>query len=253
MALKGGGVLWYVKMGRSSFFLLGLESLSILAVMPAPIRAVIFDFDGLVVDTESTGYLTWKEIFDDHGHHLPVERYAQVVGSDFNASSYDPRRDLEELTGCDFDWNAVEVLRRERESELRKTLTTLPGVRERLVEAKTLGMSTAIASSSPRWWIDSWMEQLVIGDHFDHFTTVDDTGKVKPDPSLFIHAAESLGMGPEEVVIFEDSLNGLRAAMAAGMRCIVAPGPMTRHLDFTGAWRRVESLAEVSLTALLQK
>ena len=50
--------------------------------MPAPIRAVIFDFDGLVVDTESTGYLTWKDIFDQHGHHLPVERYAQAVGTD---------------------------------------------------------------------------------------------------------------------------------------------------------------------------
>lgn len=220
--------------------------------MPAPIRAVIFDFDGLVVDTESTGYLTWKEIFDEHGHHLPVERYAQVVGTDFNTSSYDPRRDLESLTGRAFDWEAVEVTRRERENVLRQSLHTLPGVRDRLAEARSLGMQTAIASSSPRWWIDSWMDQLVLRDHFDHFSTVDDTGKVKPDPSLFIHAAENLGVAPEEVVIFEDSLNGLRAALAAGMRCIVAPGPMTRHLDFTGAWQRVESLAHVSLEELLR-
>jgi putative hydrolase of the HAD superfamily len=218
--------------------------------MPAPIRAVIFDFDGLVVDTESTGYLTWKEIYDDHGHDLPVERYAQVVGSDFSTSSYDPRRDLEKLTGRAFDWEAMEIQRRQREDELRKTLKTLPGVRERLAEAKELGLNTAIASSSPRWWIDSWMDQLVIRDHFDHFTTVDDTGKVKPDPSLFLHAAKSLGMAPQEVVIFEDSLNGLRAAMAAGMRCIVAPGPMTKHLNFSGAWKRVNSLEEVSLAAL---
>jgi putative hydrolase of the HAD superfamily len=79
---------------------------------------------------------------------------------------------------------------------------------------------------------------------------VDDTGKVKPDPSLFLHAAENLGVVREEVLVFEDSLNGLRAARAAGMRCVVAPGPMTRHLDFTGAWRRVESLAEISLRTL---
>jgi putative hydrolase of the HAD superfamily len=217
--------------------------------MLAPIRAVIFDFDGLVVDTESVGYFTWKKIFDDHGYHLPLERYAQVVGTDFN-TSYDPRKDLEQLTSLSFDWDSVEVLRRQSENELRKTLFPLPGVIDRLMEANQLGLKTAIASSSPRTWIDSWMIQLNLRNHFHHITTVDDTGKVKPDPSIFLHAAESLGVEPEEVVIFEDSLNGLRAAQAAGMRCIVAPGPMTRHLDFTGAWKRVESLAHVSLATL---
>jgi putative hydrolase of the HAD superfamily len=192
--------------------------------MLPPIRAVIFDFDGLIVDTESTGYHTWREIFAEHGHELPVERYAQVVGTDFN-TSYDPRRDLEQLTGR--------------------------GVADLLQEADALGLRIAIASSSPRVWIDSWMDQLGLHDHFHHISTVDDTGKVKPDPSLFLHAAEKLGVQPEEAVIFEDSLNGLRAAMAAGIRCIVAPGPMTRHLDFTGAWKRVESLAHVTLADLM--
>jgi putative hydrolase of the HAD superfamily len=219
--------------------------------MPTPLRAVIFDFDGLVVDTESTGYLTWREIFDEHGHELPVERYAQVVGTDFN-TSYDPRRDLEELTGRGFNWEEMEAKRKSRESELRLHLKPLPGVIERLEEAASLGLRTAIASSSPRVWIDSWMDQLGLHTRFHHISTVDDTGRVKPDPSLFVHAAEKLGVDRNEAVIFEDSLNGLRAAQAAGIRCIVAPGPMTRHLDFTGAWRRVESLAEFSLAELRQ-
>jgi len=218
--------------------------------MPPPIRAVIFDFDGLIVDTESTGYHTWREIFDQHGHALPLERYAQAVGTDFN-TSYDPRRDLEQLTGREFDWEAVEVERKTHENELRKYLHLLPGVANLLKEADALGMRIAIASSSPRTWINSWMDQLGLHDHFHHISTVDDTGKVKPDPSLFLHAAEKLGVSTDEAVIFEDSLNGLRAAMAAGIRCIVAPGPMTRHLDFTGAWKRVDSLAEVSLAALM--
>ncbi|MFO1483528.1 MAG: HAD family hydrolase [Verrucomicrobiaceae bacterium] len=219
--------------------------------MPAPIRAVIFDFDGLIVDTESTGYHTWREIFAEHGHELPVELYAQVVGTDFN-TSYDPRRDLEDRTGRAFDWEAVEILRKNRERELRKHLKLLPGVADLLQEADALGLRIAIASSSPRVWIDSWMDQLGLHDHFDHISTVDDTGKVKPDPSLFLHAAEKLGVQPEEAVIFEDSLNGLRAAIAAGIRCVVAPGPMTRHLDFTGAWKRVESLAHVSIAELMK-
>lgn len=218
--------------------------------MPAPIRAVIFDFDGLIVDTESTGYHTWREIFVEHGHELPVELYAQVVGTDFN-TSYDPRRDLEERTGRAFDWEAVEVQRKNRERELRQHLHLLPGVADRLQEADALGLRIAIASSSPRTWIDSWMDQLGLHDHFHHISTVDDTGKVKPDPSLFLHAAEKLGVSTEEAVIFEDSLNGLRAALAAGIRCVVAPGPMTRHLEFEGAWKRVESLAHVTIKELM--
>jgi putative hydrolase of the HAD superfamily len=220
--------------------------------MPAPIRAVIFDFDGLIVDTESTGYHTWREIFAEHGHELPVETYAQVVGTDFN-TSYDPRRDLEERTGRAFDWDAVEITRKTRESELRQHLKLLPGVADLLQEADALGLRIAIASSSPRTWIDSWMDQLGLHDHFHHISTVDDTGKVKPDPSLFLHAAEKLGVSTDEAVIFEDSLNGLRAALAAGIRCVVAPGPMTRHLEFEGVWKRVESLAQVSLKELMQE
>lgn len=215
--------------------------------MPPPIRAVIFDFDGLIVDTESTGYHTWTEIYAEHGHELPVERYAQVIGSDFSSSTFDPRRDLETLTGSLFDWEALEVRRKDRERELRKSLLIHPGVIDRLVEARELGLATAIASSSPRFWIDSWVEQLSLHGRFDHITTVDDTGKPKPDPSLFLHAAGSLGVGVEEAIIFEDSLNGLTAAHAAGIRCIVVPGPMTKHLDFSSALRRVNSLTEVSL------
>jgi putative hydrolase of the HAD superfamily len=213
------------------------------------LRAVIFDFDGLIVDTESTGYQTWCEIFESHGLDLAVETYAAVIGTDFGAQ-YDPRVDLEERTGRTFDWAELEELRTVREKELRKDLSILPGVVQRLEEAASLGLPCAIASSSPRWWVEGWLNDLGLIHHFHHLTTVDDTGKVKPDPSLFILAAERLGVALDEAVIFEDSLNGLIAAKAAGIRCIVAPGPMTQHLDFDGAWRRVDSLEQVSLNEL---
>jgi putative hydrolase of the HAD superfamily len=214
-----------------------------------PVRAVIFDFDGLIVDTESTGYQTWREIFEEHGHDLAVETYALVIGTDFGAH-YDPRVDLESRTGRVFDWEALEQRRTRRERELRKDLRILPGVVERLQEAAALGLPCAVASSSPRWWVEGWLQDLGLIRHFHHLTTVDDTGKVKPDPSLFLLAAERLDVSVTEAVIFEDSLNGLNAALAAGIRCIVAPGPMTRHLDFSAAWRRVDALTEVSLIEL---
>lgn len=212
-------------------------------------RALIFDFDGLIVDTESTGYQTWWEIFQAQGHELEVVTYAAVIGTDFGAH-YDPRVDLEARTGREFDWAELETQRTQRERELRKDLRVLPGVVDRLEEAAELGLPCAIASSSPRWWVEGWLNDLGLIQHFHHLTTVDDTGKVKPDPSLFLLAAERLQVSRDEVVIFEDSLNGLRAAQAAGIRCIVAPGPMTQHLDFDGAWRRVATLEEVSLQDL---
>lgn len=218
--------------------------------MKDSLRAVVFDFDGLVVDTESIGYFTWKEIFSAHGADLPVARYAQLVGTSFE-TGYDPRHDLEECTGRSFDWPRIEAERREREHSLGLSLSPLPGVLERLAEARALGLRTAVASSSNRTWIDMWIERFNLGDHFDHISTVDDTGKVKPDPSIFFHASEALGMHANEIVIFEDSQNGLTAARAAGIRCIVAPSPMTSHLEFEGAWKQVRSLEEVSLRKMI--
>ena len=217
--------------------------------MKPTIKAVVFDFDGLVVDTESVGYLTWKEIFNAHQVDLPVERYAQLVGTNF-ANGYDPRRDLEERTAKAFDWEQIEAERRVREHSLGLSLKPLPGVLERLEEARAMGLMTAIASSSQRTWINMWIDRLNLRSFFDHLSTVDDTGKVKPDPSLFLHAAENLGVDTSEALIFEDSQNGLLAAVAAGIRCVVAPSPMTRHLEFQGAWKRVRSLKEVSLKSI---
>ncbi len=214
--------------------------------MDEPIRAVLFDFDGLIVDTESVGYETWRELFAGHGHVLPIEVYAQVVGTDFN-QTYDPRRDLEERTGISFDWEEVEMLRRAREAEIHEGMHLLPGVMDRLEEARALGIPCAVASSSPLSWVGMWIDRLQLRPYFHHMTTVDDTGKVKPDPSLFLHAANRLGVSPAQALVFEDSLNGLRAALAGGMRCIVCPGPLTCHLDFAGAFRQVSSLADVSL------
>jgi putative hydrolase of the HAD superfamily len=211
------------------------------------LRAVIFDFDGLIVDTESTGYQTWREIFERHGEELSVETYSAVIGTDFGAH-YDPRRDLEQRLGRALDWRELEDWRLSRERELRADLRLLPGVLERLEEAAALGLPCAVASSSNREWVSGWVSELGLERYFHHLTTVNDTGRVKPDPSLFQLAVRRLGVTAADALIFEDSLNGLKAARAAGVRCIVAPGPMTRHLDFEGAWRRVEGLHEVRLS-----
>ena len=214
------------------------------------IRALLFDFDGLIIDTESAIYQAWRELYEDHGHPLPVERWAQCVGTDFGA--YDPKSELEMLTGKDFDWHNEEAMRTKRVHELLKTFDALPGVRERLAEAKELGLPCSIASSSPRSWIEPWLVQMDLRHHFSNISSRDLVEKIKPAPDLFLHAAEKLGAQPDEVIVFEDSLNGLRAARAAGMKCVVVPGPVTKHLEFEGAWQMLDSLASTSLAQLMQ-
>lgn len=211
-------------------------------------RALIFDFDGLIMDTETATFEAWRQIYEEHGQPLTIETWAQCVGSDFG--DYDPKRELEKLTGRTFDWDAINTERRERVMEILSTYDALPGVRERLQEADSRGINRAVASSSPRWWVEHWLKHLGLFDAFQNITCLEDTGKVKPHPSLFQHAASKLERQPEDIVIFEDSLNGLRAAHAAEMRCVVVPCAVTQHLEFNGAWRKFDSLASFELPHL---
>lgn len=213
------------------------------------LRALIFDFDGLIIDTESAIYQSWQELYASHGHELTIERWSQCVGTDFS-SVYDPKKELEQLTDKSFDWVAVDRDLYDRVNVLLDGFDALPGVRERLSEARELGLPCSIASSSPLTWISKHLGQLDLHGHFINVSCRDHVERIKPHPDLFLDAARKLGVQPDEVVIFEDSLNGLRAARAAGMRCVVVPGPTTQHLDFEGAWRQLDSLDSTSVAEL---
>lgn len=211
-------------------------------------NAVIFDFDGLIMDTETATFDAWREIYRRHGHPLTIETWAQCVGTDFGG--YDPQRELEALLDRELDWEPIHA---ERRASIMATLSqydALPGVRDRLREAGELKLPCAVASSSPRWWVEHWLKHLGLLDAFENVTCLEDTGKVKPHPSLFQHAAGKLGASSSDVVVLEDSLNGLHAARAARMRCVIVPSAVTAHLAFEGAWRVLSSLDELSLASL---
>ena len=173
-------------------------------------NAIIFDFDGLIMDTETATYEAWREIYSQHGHPLELETWAQCVGSDFS-TAYDPMTQLERLLDRSLDWEPIHKLRRERVMKILTEYDALPGVRHRLEEARVLGLSCAVASSSPRWWVEHWLGHLDLLGAFENITCLEDTGKVKPHPSLFQHAARKVGAAPGRVIVLEDSLNGLRA------------------------------------------
>lgn len=215
--------------------------------MPAP-RALIFDFDGLIFDTETAIYEAWREIYTAHGFPLTLETWAQCVGSDFG--HYDPMKDLESLLGRTLDWDALTQQRRAYVAKVLEGSDPLPGVRQRVAEAREHGIPCAVASSSTHEWVDNWLKKLGLFDFFSNVTCLEDTGKVKPDPSLFLHAAKQLDVSPQHAVVLEDSLNGLRAAHAAEMRCVIVPCAVTRHLVFPGAWKQLRSLEEATTLEL---
>jgi len=127
----------------------------------------------------------------------------------------------------------------------------LPGVGALLRDAKAFGLGRAVASSSSCGWVDGWLRRHGIRDLLDVVVARDDVRRVKPDPELFLLAALRLRQAPATCVVFEDSPNGMRAALAAGMRCVAVPNALTRPLARPAVDLVLESLADRPLAAIL--
>ena len=211
-------------------------------------RAIVFDLDGVVLDTESTSFASWKRAYREHGHALPGDRWVAAIGSD--GSRFDPLAHLRELVGPDLDEVAMQRARRAHRDALLSRLRPLPGVVELLDQALHAGVATAVASSSEREWVEDRLSSLGIRERFRVLCCREDVERVKPDPALYLAAVEALGVEPREAVAIEDSPNGLVAAVEAGLFSVAVPGPMTRGLDFSSADLVLRSLAETSLDAL---
>jgi putative hydrolase of the HAD superfamily len=216
--------------------------------MPSPLRALIFDFDGLILDTEAPVYEAWRDDYRAHGHDLPLEVYAACVGSDFNR--FDPKSHLESIVGYAIDWPERDRWREQNALERVKQLAPLPGVLTLLDAAADLGIPCAVASSSPRSWVEGHLDRLGLLHRFALTRCLDDVAAPKPAPDLFLAAAAGLGVAPAETIVFEDSRNGLLAALAAGCPCLIVPNRITAHLDFTGALNVLGSLEEVDLRGM---
>jgi HAD superfamily hydrolase (TIGR01509 family) len=213
------------------------------------IRGLLFDFDGLLVDTETTTLASWREVYGDHGHELPLEVWASTIGT---IGGFDPVAYLEELVGP-VDREAVLARHRERDLALADVEELRPGVLEYLDQAAALGLATAIVSSSSRSWIDRHLGRLQRAEHFDTIVTADrDAERAKPRPTLYLEALDRLGVEAKEGVALEDSPNGVRAAKAAGLFCVAVPNGVTASLGLEEADLVVASLEELPLRDLLR-
>ena len=210
--------------------------------------ALILDFDGLILDTESPIFEEWRATFRARGHDLGLDVWQHALGT---FGTYDPCAHLSKLTGEDFDHEALRQEVRARNMVRCEALPLLPGVAERVQEARASGLKTAVASSSTSAWVEGWLERHGIRALFDTVCSRDHVERVKPAPDLFLLAATRLGVAPERCVVFEDSPNGIRAARAAGMRCVAIPNAVTRALPMEGADLVLRSLDERSLAGIL--
>lgn len=213
-------------------------------------KAVIFDFDGLVVDTETPAYRAWSGIYEEYGAKLALADWVQCVGSGYG--KFDPVRHLETLTGVRLDELDLKARKDRLKAEICQTQPLMPGVLERIQEAKGMGMPVAIASSSGREWIDFHSRRTEIFSLVDVFCTREDVRHIKPAPDLYLLAATRLGVAASECLVFEDSLNGVAAARAAGMFAVAVPNAVTSASDFSTANLILRSLADVTLTELRQ-
>lgn len=215
------------------------------------IRGIIFDFDGLIVDTEWSVYQSWVEIFDSYNAKLPLDQWTSIIGTS-NFEHFDPFDILEQQIDGFVDRQYLHKLRYDREMELVIAQPVLPGIEDYLKAAKTKNLKLGIASSSDQKWVQGHLARLDLLEYFDIVHTSDDVEQTKPDPALYQLALQSLDLLPSDAIVLEDSSNGVTAAKAAGIFVVAVPNPLTARLNLDHADLVLESLAELSLVKLIE-
>ena len=213
------------------------------------VAAVILDFDGTIVDTETPIFEAWLAAYRRRGRSVGLDQWQHALGTH---GGFDPLTHLEALLGGALDRDAVLAEVKEATAKGCEAQPLLPGVETLLRDARALGLGRAVASSSSCGWVSGWLERHAVRDLLYVVVARDDVRKVKPDPELFLLAASRLRRPPASCVVFEDSPNGMRAALAAGMRCVAVPNALTRPLERPDVDLVLDSLAERPLAEVLE-
>lgn len=216
------------------------------------IKAIIFDFDGIIMDTESVEFQVWNTIFAEQGVDFPLDIWLRdVVGA--TVANFDLAEYLATTTGRDFDLATLHEQASVARLDAQSRLTVMPGVTEILAAAKRLALRLAIASSSPHHWVDDYLKQLGLTGTFEAVMCREDVPSVKPAPDLFLRALGALAVSAADTIVFEDSPIGIQAAKRAGLRVVGVPNPVTSHSDLSQADLLLGSLADLPLEMIIAK
>lgn len=206
-------------------------------------KAIIFDFDGLILDTESAELVIWTKLYAEHGLVFDEQSYNLVVGSD-GVTGFDPAKALAARLGENRNAEEIRSHMRAISYENAKSLQPLPGVLELIDRAREEGYLIAVGSSSVDNWVNTHLRRLGLLEKFDTIVTSDEVKSAKPNPDIFLKVLEKLEVSPEDAIVLEDSYNGILAAHRAGIKAIAIPNPVTKLQDFSLASDVLESLVD---------
>ena len=213
------------------------------------VDAVVFDFDGLILDTEMPSFLSWVEVFEHFGCELSEDEHALTIGAHFERIDLLRERAPLPLPADE----EVRALKQRRHEELLAELEILPGVAAWLDEAEAMDLPIAIASSSPSSWVLDLLDRYELRPRFRTVVCCEAGMPPKPAPDCYIAACDALGVEPARALAIEDSANGVGAAKAAGLWCIAVPNRLTRRLDLSAADIQLRSLDDTTLAGVIQE
>jgi HAD superfamily hydrolase (TIGR01509 family) len=215
------------------------------------IKALIFDFDGLILETEWPAFQAWKELFESFNCLLTYEQWQTTIGT--MPPPFDPFDLLEGQLGYPLERDEIAEKRLTRELELIAAQPLMPGVQTYLSDAQRLGLKLALASSSDCTWVTDHLQERGLIDYFDCIRARDDVHRTKPDPGLYLAALDCLVVRPDHAIALEDSEHGVTAAKRAGLHCVAVPTHMTRSMCFDHADLILNSLEDMALEDLIHK
>jgi HAD superfamily hydrolase (TIGR01509 family) len=214
------------------------------------LQAVIFDFDGLIMDTEYPYYDSWREVYASFGLFLALPEWAALIGKGAAVLARTPYEDIENRVGRSLDHSFIRAKRRAAFDRLMARETVLPGVEALITDAQQHNLLLAVASSSPRDWVKGYLDRLGLSERFQAICCGDEVAQTKPAPDLYHAALRTLGVRAENAVALEDSAHGIAAAKAADLLCVAVPNRITLTTNLSGADIQVESLQDLSVERL---
>lgn len=212
------------------------------------IRALLFDFDGTILDTEICDYEAWRAVYQSYGFDLSLEAWSPGFHGDID--KFDPHRELENRLGHSLQRHAIRHQHATFEAQCIAQQSLRPGIATYIQEAHQRDLKVGVVSSETHAWITSHLTRFGLADSFDIICSADDSRHLKPEPDLYLLALERLNVSSPETVAIEDSPNGITAARRAGLYCVAVPNPVTSQLDLSYANLQVASLTDLPFEQL---